>query len=66
MLCVINIMLSTIMLSVIMLGVIMMSVIMMSVMAPSESPLNSNGKLLALPANIRLGWKWMAMASTPA
>ncbi len=27
---------------------------------------NPNGCLLALPANIRLGWKWMAVANTPA
>ena len=27
-------------------------------------PLHSNCKLLALPENIRLGWKWMAVANT--
>jgi hypothetical protein len=76
MLSVIDIMLSAIMLSVIMLGVIMLSFIMLSVIilrvimlivvSPNESPLNCYGKLLALPANIKLRWKWMPMANTPA
>jgi hypothetical protein len=28
--------------------------------------LHCNGRLLALPANIKLGWKLMAVANTPA
>ncbi len=31
-----------------------------------HSGLHSNGRLLALPTNIRLGWKWMEEANTLA
>ncbi len=50
---------------IILLNVIMPNVFMPIVVAPPKG-VHSEGWLLALPANIRLGWKWLVLTNALA